>query len=215
MKQQRVEHLNRRINTMMKIIMKAQEAFLIVEYLLKPDDDDEKSYEKTLNTFIHYSRIAYWQLTIIELAKLYLDREKFSISSLLNSLKKDGEFSELKIPSDQIVGWETKIASEKTFIENLKQQRDKTYAHEHGSEDIDNIIPMNKIKELFEITYEIMHTLGKHLGNPHHMFQVINSPADSLKNMIERLAKQSKYEQNKLKNVAKEYGLENELPAEE
>ena len=82
---------------------------------------------KKTNPFFHYSRVAYWQLTVIELSKLFLhrDTERFSLVRFLNKLRPSGVFHGFKISNDKVDDWYNRIIAQKDDIENLKKQRDK------------------------------------------------------------------------------------------
>jgi len=214
MNEQRRQRLEREISIVNNITIKAQEAYLIVSYLEKDEDDNAIMYHKRMNTFFYYSRVIYWQITIIELAKLLNEKEKFSIARIIAKVKKDGDYSELGVPAAQIHKWEAIMRNENESIINLKEQRDKVYAHEDGSENINNLIPLFKIEILLGLCKDIILEFGKLLGLPHRMFDVINSPAISLKHGIHMIAKKSNNEMEKYRDLARQYNLEDELPPE-
>ncbi|WP_367210765.1 hypothetical protein [Sphingobacterium sp. R2] len=208
MNDQRKNQLKREISTISNITLKAQEAYLIVSYLQKDEDDADLNYQKKLRSFFYYSRIIYWQITIIEIAKLLNEKEKFSVSRIIKKVKPDGEYSELKVSMELIGKWEEKLALEKESIKNIKDQRDKVYAHEDGSDDIKNLIPLSKIEFFLNLFKEIILELEKPLGLPHKMFDLINSPATNLKYIIKMSAKGTKYEQEAYRELTKQYSLE-------
>ena len=188
MKLERKEKLKKDIEIISNIALKAQEYFLIVEYLLKPEDDDATSYEKKMNSFFYYSKISYWQLIVIELAKLYNHREKFSLEKMIGKLNNDGEYSQLNISDKIISDWRNVIKSNKKAIENLKLQRDKIYAHEEGkSETIENEVSFQDIRNLLEFANDIIKIVRKSLDLMPLMFEIINSPAKNLEYCIKRL----------------------------
>ncbi|WP_312789846.1 hypothetical protein [Sphingobacterium sp.] len=209
MNDQRKNQLKREISTISNITLKAQEAYLIVSYLQQDEDDADLNYQKKMSSFFYYSRIIYWQITIIEIAKLLNEKEKFSVWRIIKKIKPDGEYSELKVSMELISKWEEKLALEKESIKNIKDQRDKVYAHEDGSDDIKNLIPLSKIDFFLNLFKEIIVELEKPLGLPHRMFNLINSPAANLKYIIRMSAKGTKYEKEAYRELTKQYGLEN------
>lgn len=214
MNHQRKKQLEKHISVLNNITLKAQEAYLIVFYLHKDEDNDDVMYVKRMHTFFNYSRVIYWQITIIEIAKLLNEKEKTSIAKIINRVKKDGEYSELGVPKELISKWEQLLENEKESIKNIKDQRDKVYAHEDGSDDITNLIPLSKIEAFLALFKEIILELGKLLGLTHRMFDLINSPATNLEYSIKVIAKEKKNEVEKYRAIAKQYNLENELPKE-
>ncbi|MEA9414316.1 hypothetical protein [Flavobacterium sp. PL02] len=209
---QRRSNLEKEITIINNITIKAQEAYLIVKYLQENEIDQDVMYEKQMNTFFYYSRVIYWQMTIIELAKLLKEKEKFSLFRIIQKLKKDGEYSELKVPVSQIIKWEKILEEQEQSINNLKLQRDKIYVHEDGSDNISNLIPLTTITLFLDLAKEIILFLGKLLNLTHRMFDVINSPAVSLKYSISSIVVEKKNSMEKYRGLAKEYKLENELP---
>jgi len=215
MKENRKKSLKKEIKKISKITLEAQSSFLIVEYLLKDEKDDDKSYEKNMNTFLYFSKISFWQKAVLELSKIYLDREKFSLIKLIRKLKNDGEYSKAKIPNEKLQEWSEHISHNEIVINNLKEQRDKVYAHEDGRADsIVNIASLSQIKDLISLSFKITNEVRKHIGLYYLQPELINEPATALKYCIDRLVKEKRTNINKLRKLAKEYGLENELPPE-
>src|SRR5690606_9321927 len=125
-----IQEIELELSRITNIVFKAQEAFLIVKYLISEEEDSYASYEKNMNAFFPYSMNIYWQITTLELCKLFLDRESFNLIKFIDKLKSDGHYGSLNIQTEKISIWEQRIATSQPLIENLKLQRDKLYAHD-------------------------------------------------------------------------------------
>jgi len=200
------------ISRITNIIFKAQEAYLIVKYLSSNENDDYTSYEKNMNSFFAYSKAIYWQVTVIELSKLYIDRERFNLIKFLNKLKPNGHFASINISESKVIEWQERISQSQSLIDNLKSQRDKVYAHDDSDNNVENIVSIEDTLKILTIAHEI----AKEINNTHFkrsiMFDMLNSPAANLKYNIERLVSEKKNSMEKYREIAKQYGLEDELP---
>jgi ATP-dependent helicase YprA (DUF1998 family) len=215
MNSEKKKQLEREIQIITKITLEAQESFLIVTYLEKPENDGDINYEKKMNSFFYFSKFTFWQKTVLELSKIYIIREKFSLIKLISKLKKDGEYSQILISETDIENWSNKINENKLAIENLKLQRDKVYAHEDGkTEEIGNVVSSSEIRELTKLSFTIINSIRKSLELSYLQPDLMNSPATNLDYCINRLVKEKTTGLNELRGVAKKYNLENELPPE-
>lgn len=203
------------IETIAKIILQAQEDFLIVKYLSKEETDSDVHYEKKMNSFFHYSRVAYWQLTVIELSKLFLQRgtERFNLVKFLRKLRPDGVFRGFKISNEKIDDWENRILAQQDDIDNLRLQRDKVYVHtDSDNEEINNQVSFERTDKLLTISREIVKEVYITCYDSGYSFDLIGSPVENLKFCIERLTKEKKAKMEGYRNLAKKYDLEDELP---
>ena len=123
------EPLKLELENIVKTIIQAQEALLIVKYLSVEENDPDKQYEKSKNSFFFYSRIMFWRLSVIELSKLFLkrDTEKYNLNKFLNKLSQGGIYSRLSISQEKISDWKNRIESQSEDIKNLMLQRDQVY----------------------------------------------------------------------------------------
>lgn len=201
------------ISRITNIIFKAQEAYFIVEYLSSDESDSYFSYEKGMNSFFAYSRRIYWQVTVMELSKLFVDRERFNLIKFLAKLRPDGCFSSAGISEIKVAEWESRIIQLSFLINNLKAQRDKVYAHDDFNNNIDNIVSLENGLKLLTIAHEIVKEINNTYFSRGIVFDLINSPVINLKYTIERLAKERKDYIENYRQLAKEYGLEDELPS--
>ena len=209
----RKNQLEIELKKMAEMSLQAKESLLIVEYLLKDEDDDYYQYEKRMNPFLYLSRFTYWKNAVIELSKLFLEREKYSLLKLIKKLRKDGDYSQLKTSEESINNWKTKIDDFKNEIKNLKDQRDKVYAHEDDKDDkIFNNVSIEKLKILLALAFEVINEVRKSIDLYPMETNLSNSSVISLKSIIERLVTERKNELNGYREIAKNYDLEDELP---
>ena len=198
MNTKRKEELEYELKTITSILIKARESFLIVQYLYKPEEDEKVSYVKGRTTFLGYSKFMYWQILIIELAKLFYfnaknkadtgRRERFNLRHLIKKLNKRGQFSEANVSEFKINEWLTKLDNEDDNITNLLKQRDKLYAHEDG-EKIENILSIENVNRILLIAIKIVKEINLSVFKRGINFSPIPSPSDSLKYIVEKLAK--------------------------
>lgn len=200
------------ISRVTKIFFKAQEAFFVVKYLCSEEDDNYTSYEKNMNSFFAYSKAIYWQVTVIELSKLYIDRERFNLTKLLGKLKSNGHFVSVNISESKVIEWEDIISQSQSLIDNLKLQRDKVYAHDDYDNNVENIVSIEDALKLLTIAHEIIKEINNTHFNRSIMFNMLNSPTSNLKYNIERLANEKKNQMEKYRELAKQYDLDDELP---
>ncbi|RDK86979.1 AbiU2 domain-containing protein [Marinirhabdus gelatinilytica] len=206
------EKLERYIKIVSNILFKTQEHYLIVEYLMKSEEDDQAHYEKKMNSYFHYSRYTNWQMTVIEISKLFIEREKFSIQKLIKKFRNDGEFKWVGLDERKIDIWFSKINTYGLQIENLKLQRDKLYAHEDGVEhEIKGIVKLSDIDALLEIAHDVVKEVRFSLGLSLMDRKIMNSPAENLKYSIDRLVKEKRTYMEGYRKLAKQYDLESEL----
>ncbi len=214
MNTKRKAQLEREIQIITNITLEAQESIFIVEYLLKEEDEDFV-YEKKTGSFFYFCKFTFWQKTVLELSKIYQDREKFNLIKLISKLQNDGEYSQTKITESILADWINKIELSKSEIDNLKLQRDKAYAHEDGQSDkIGNTVSIEEIKKLTDLAFNIINSVRKSLETPYLQTELLNSPANNLKYIFERLVNEKRTKLNAYRGLAKQYGLENELPPE-
>jgi hypothetical protein len=194
------------------IIYKAQEAFWILKYLCEKEEDGYLSYEKNMNSFFAYSRSIYWQVTVMEISKLFVDRDRFNLNKFLSKLKPNAHYSKINILEAKVQDWEFRINNHKEKIGNLKLQRDKVYAHDDLENKIENIVSLEDVQSLLEIAKDIATEVYYVYFSMGISFDMINSPAKNLKYNIERLAEAKKTYMENYRDLAIQYGIEDELP---
>ncbi|MDT0676475.1 hypothetical protein [Autumnicola musiva] len=190
------ESLKRIIN----IYFSAQETFLINKELHKKiDTSDYESYLKNMNPFFYYCKIYFWRNTVIELSKLFNENlnDKFNIPKFISKLKPNGHFRLLKVDEEFLKDISTRIESNQHLIENLIDQRNKVYAHEdRDNEGIRNLVNHNQTEELLEIARDFIKELYRFHYKTSLQFDVISSPAISLKDIINKLCRMDSIEKD-------------------
>lgn len=207
------EPLKLELESIVKTIIQAQEALLIVKYLSVEEDDPDKQYEKSENSFFFYSRIMFWRLSVIELSKLFLERdtEKYNFNKFLNKLSRSGIYANHGISQEKIFDWKNRVVSQKEDIENLKLQRDQVYVHIDSTADTaNNTISFFQAQKLLLLAQEIIKDVYKTCYQTDYKFELLNSPSKNLESCIERLAKARSIELVELHQLKKAHGLNDE-----
>jgi len=175
------------------IFFSAQETFYIVEELYHENDvSDKEIYTKNMNSFFYYCKIYFWRNTVIELSKLFnhRDNETFNLIKFIKKLKPNGHFKSLKYDELFLDSILKRIDESQNAINNLILQRDKMYAHEdRNNQDVNNQTSFLDIKKLLDICKDLLQKItNQHFGT-HLQFEMINSPKQSLKYLIECIIK--------------------------
>jgi hypothetical protein len=195
-----------------EILFLAQESLKVVEYLLKDEENEDKEYSKRMNAFFVYSRSIYWRVIVIELSKLFSekDSEHYNIYKFISKLKLDGHYGDALISGSEIEAWEKTLADNKDSISNLILQRDKVYAHtDRNSKEVPNTVTITKTRELIEIIQKIIREVYFTVFASSFMVDSpVNAPVDNLKWVIGALAKEKKERESLLRKLAKHYGIE-------
>src|SRR5690554_7341748 len=107
--------------------------------------------------FFNFKKRKYWRVIVLQLSKLYIERERFNIINLLEKCKKGNYYSSLNINQNFIINELNKIKENQKLIDNIKIQRDKIFAHEDANnEEIVNDITLDETKNLIELCQNII-----------------------------------------------------------
>ena len=179
---------------------------------MNKEKDDVLHYIKNMDTFFAYTRVIYWRVTVLELSKLFLGREKFSLHKILNKLDISGEYRSLKFDAKRIHTWKTELEALRPLINNLQNQRDNIYAHEDDPEDaIRNEASLHDVKELLKIATAIIREVDVFLLKPFRSFNMLNSPARNLHYVIQEIFQKRMMDAAILKQHGKDHGIEDGL----
>lgn len=192
------------------IYFSAQETFLINKELYNENNlTQSESYLRNMNTFFHFCKIYFWRNTVLELSKLFNENanEKFNIIKFISKLKPNGHFKTLKFDEEFLNRLSNQISEKQHLIENLVEQRDKVYAHEdRNNQNVKNIISHKEAEQLLKIVkYLIKEIYYKHYKTS-IQFDLINSPATSLKYLLESLSKLYNIEEQERIELIKSMG---------
>jgi len=181
------------------IYFSAQETFRINEELYKRNDSSNfENYLKDINPFFHFCKIYFWRNTVLELSKLFnqKENEKFNIPKFITKLKPDGHFRTLKFNEDFLNVLLGRIEDIQHLIDNLIEQRDKVYAHEdRDNKNVRNLVSHKQTKQILKIAEDLIKEIYQIHYKTSLQFELINSPASSLENVIESLCKLDSIEQ--------------------
>ena len=217
------EELRQEILRINYIVLKAKEAVEIVAYLLEPETDHYRTYQKKMNMFFHYSIANYWQIAVMELVKLFYfkpgkkdetdNREKFNIRHFIKKIRRDGYFGGFAIADSTLDEWLEELDSHDEVIKNLMEQRDKLYAHEdRNNQDVANKTSFAEARNLLAIAIKLIKAINTATYQQGVSFDLINSPVHNLKFVIETLADKEHAKIEAFRPFARQYGLEDELP---
>lgn len=173
------------------IYFSAQETFLINKELYKNIKSSEyESYLKSINPFFYFCKIYFWRNTVLELSKLFnqKENEKFNIPKFVSKLKPNGYFKSLNFDAEFLETILIRIENNKHLIDNLIEQRDKVYAHEdRNNQDVKNLVSHTQTEQLLEIVKDLIKELYQVHYETSMQFDILASPATSLENIIEKL----------------------------
>ncbi len=194
MTEKKKQQLKKEVKEINDILLLAQEALKIVGYL--SEEDDEISYLKKANEFFGFTLIVYWRVIVIELSKLFGERETehFNIHKFISKLKRSGHYRDAKISAEKIAAWENEIKKEKEIIENLLQQRDKIYAHtDRKHKEVLNKLSIKNFQRLVKIIQVIICTIYFDIFESAYLInEPIDSPVEKLKWIMNMVAQHKK-----------------------
>jgi hypothetical protein len=217
------EEFSQEILRINHIVLKAQEAVEIVAYLLEPETDHYRAYQKKMNMFFYYSIANYWQIAVMELVKLFYfkpgkkeetdNREKFNIRHLIKKIRRGGYFGDFAIADSTLDKWLEELDHNDELIKNLMEQRDKLYAHEdRNNQTVVNKASFAEVRNLLAIAIKLIKAINLATYQQGISFDLINSPAHNLKFLVEMLADKERAKMEAYRPIARQYGLEDELP---
>jgi len=166
-----IKDLENEIESRYLILVKARDFFEYSKYLNSPETEELKNIANR-HTFIRKSRYAFWVVSVLEIMKLFGSKnDEFRFEKLINKLIHNHSKSEWRtyISRDQIKSFESELKSDKitTVISNLKELRDKYYAHSdrNAEEEIDRFVPtFVEFELLLEFSERIINTLSQNMS---------------------------------------------------
>ena len=190
------------LEKIVKIFFLGKESYLVLRELYKVNDCSEYLRDlKFKGSFFTLTKVNYWRIIVLQLSKLYIVREDFNIIKILENCKKDGYYNSLNISQEFINKELSRITSKKKFIDDIKLQRDKIFAHEDSNnEQIVNDITLDETKELLDLCQNIIFHIYSEVFDTHYEFEMGNSAHSNLKYILQSLderGKQRKIERTK------------------
>ena len=191
------------LEKIVKIFFLGKESYLVLRELYKVNDCSEYLIDlKFKGSFFTLTKVNYWRIIILQLSKLFIEREEFNIIKILENCKKGGYYKSLNISQEFINKELSRITSKKKLIDDIKLQRDKIFAHEDSNnEGIVNDITLDETEELFDLCQNIIFHIYTEVFDTHYEFEMGNSAHSNLRyvlNALDEIEKQRKTERTKL-----------------
>lgn len=211
------------ISRMIQIVLKAQESYRIVDYLMQKDSDFYAQHIKRKNHFFNDVKHTYWRITVIELTKLFYfnqndvtqtkNREHFNLRHLLKNLSPENPYHWVKIDPLVLARWHKEIKKCDKTVLNLMMLRDKLYAHDdRNRKEVINQTTLRHLLPLLSVAIEILSVVSLKGLNEGNSFEVIVSPVKALEKIVDRMAKARRDQIELYRPLLQKYDLENELP---
>ena len=191
------------LEKIVKIFFLGKESYLVLRELYKVNDCSEYLIDlKFKGSFFTLTKVNYWRIIILQLSKLFIEREEFNIIKILENCKKGGYYKSLNINQEFINNELSRITAKKKLIDDIKLQRDKIFAHEDSNnEGIVNDITLDEREELFDLCQNIIFHIYTEVFDTHYEFEMGNSAHSNLRyvlNALDEIEKQRKTERTKL-----------------
>ena len=177
------------LEKIVKIFFLSKESYLVLRELYKTIDNSTYLIDlKFKGSFFTLTKVNYWRVIVLQLSKLYIERERFNIINLLEKCKKGNYYSSLNINQNFIINELNKIKENQKLIDDIKIQRDKIFAHEDANnEEIVNDITLDETKNLIELCQNIIFQIYSEVFDTHYDFEMGNSAISNLKYVLKSL----------------------------
>jgi len=177
------------LEKIVKIFFLSKESYLVLKELYKTIDNSSFLIDlKFKGSFFTLTKVNYWRVIVLQLSKLYIERERFNIINLLEKCKKGNYYSSLNINQNFIIDELNKIKENQKLIDDIKIQRDKIFAHEDANnEEIVNDITLDETKNLIELCQNIIFQIYSEVFDIHNDFEMGNSAISNLKYVLKSL----------------------------
>jgi len=177
------------LEKIVKIFFLSKESYLVLRELYKTIDNSSYLIDlKFKGSFFTLTKVNYWRVIVLQLSKLYIERERFNIINLLEKCKKGKYYSSLNINQNFIINELNRIKENQKLIDDIKIQRDKIFAHEDANnEEIVNDITLDETKNLIELCQNIIFQIYSEVFDIHVDFEMGNSAISNLKYVLKSL----------------------------
>lgn len=103
------------LEKIVKIFFLGKESYLVLRELYKVNDCSEYVIDLKFNgSFFTLTKVNYWRIIVLQLSKLYIEREDFNIIKILENCKTDGYYKSLNISQEFINKELSRITSKKS-----------------------------------------------------------------------------------------------------
>lgn len=177
------------LEKIVKIFFLCKESYLVLRELYKTIDNSKYLIDlKFKAPFITLTKVNYWRVIVLQLSKLFIERERFNIIRLLEKCKADGHYASMNINQNFVNSELNRIKEKQKLIDDIKLQRDKIFAHEDANnEKIVNDITLDETKELIELCQNIIFHIYSEAYDTHYDFEMRNSAISNLKYILKSL----------------------------
>ncbi len=185
-----------------KVFFLCKESYLVLRELYKTEDNSEYLIDLKYNdSFFTLTKVNYWRVIVLQLSKIFLERERYNILNFLEKCKEGKYYSSLNL-SNNFINERLKILSSKQYlIDDLKIQRDKVFAHEDSSnEEIINNVTLDETKDMIEFCQAIIFHIYQEVYDTHYDFDMGNSPQSNLQYILESLDERETHREEERKN---------------
>ncbi len=195
------------LEKIVKIFFLCKESYLVLRELYKTIDNSKYIIDlKYRGSFFTLTKVNYWRVIVLQLSKLYIERERFNIIKLLEKCKTGNYYASLNINQDFIIQELNRIEEKQKSINNIKSQRDKIFAHEDANiEEIVNDITLDETKKLIELCQNIIFHIYSEVFDTHYEFEMANSAIGNLKNVLKSLDEKEKQREEEEAKFLKEF----------
>lgn len=178
--------LNEELDKILGIFFLCKESYLIVRELYKTSDTSNYLIDiKYKGSFFNLTKVNYWRIVVLQLYKLYTEKERFNIIKLLSKFEKSNYFGSLNIDQNFIKSELSKIYEKQKSIDAIKIQRDKIFAHEDGNTNIIiDEITLDQAKELIDLCQSILSEIFNVVFSASYDFEMTNSAILDLKKIL-------------------------------
>lgn len=182
------EQINEDFEEIKHIIMLALSSLDIADYLID-ENCPEQIMQAKYSPFFQRDITVNLRLSVIELYKLLIKDEKYSLPKLLNKCKKHGDYKDLKIKEDTITEMEALIAGEAAAIEELKTFREKHIGHLDRVRD-ERYMKKADLRRLINLAMTVTNTIFSQVngGATYHFEGASPSVLDNCKFIVEAVA---------------------------
>lgn len=177
------------LEKIVKIFFLSKESYLVLRELYKTIDNSKYLIDlKFKGSFFTLTKVNYWRVIVLQLSKLFIERERFNIIKLLEKCKEGSYYSSLNINQNFIRDELNRIKEKQKLIDDIKLQRDKIFAHEDANNGaIVNDITLDETKELIELCQNIIFHIYAEVYDTHYDFEMRNSAISNLKYILKSL----------------------------
>ena len=186
------EKINEKVRQIEEILTRSDTCFRYCKYLNKPEDPRENSI---LNKYrvLDYARVSFVIILILDLCKLFIDREKYSLRRILNIVIED--YNKIKFSQEinrdelELLRDNLSLPQTKEIVNKLRSLRDNHYAHLDSTRpELNDIMPtFDEFNYLITQAGKILALLDQKLNN-HSVTRFVDN-MDKADNILKQLLK--------------------------